>query len=300
MNNLLTFEQQESLVARKLATKKEHEGLVTFKYAHKVMYDYLWDSEPMLLECRGHTYDAETKQLVSAAPRKTFNYMENKTWANKPMNTKVNLFKKYNGFMACLSIHKGEIVVSTTGTTNSDYAILAKKMIFKELGNSVDSGKSKILTWPEGCTWLWEICHSSDPHIVDDLNGAKYLGCRDHKTGIFTPVSWYGSDTHYNLSLAEALQKAQSCKHEGYMMYDKSTDEVCKLKSPYYVHKKKLMRASASKVEMMYENPAKFSSDFPTAWALTVNLIVWGVDKSVWLAYTDQQRRAVIEQLYKD
>jgi hypothetical protein len=260
----------------------------------------MWDSEPMLLECRGHTYDAETKQLVSAAPRKTFNYLENNTWADKPMETRVKLFKKYNGFMACLTIHKGEIVVSTTGTTNSNFALLAKKMILKEMTCNNVSGKQKLQSWPEGCTWLWEICHSSDPHIVDEKQGANYLGCRDHKTGIFTPVSWYGSDNHYDLSLAEALQKVQSCRHEGYMTYDKITDEVCKLKSPYYVHKKKLMRASAPKVEMMYENPAKFSSEFPSAWALVINLIVWGVDKSVWLAYTDQQRRAVIEQLYKD
>ena len=85
---MLTMQQQEALVSQGLAKKKINEelGLVTYKYAKKVMYDYLWDKHPELLMCRGHVYDVNTGKLVIAAPKKSFNYLENGTWKDKPLH----------------------------------------------------------------------------------------------------------------------------------------------------------------------------------------------------------------------
>ncbi len=51
----LTMQQQEDLVSQGLAKKKVNTelGLVTYKYAKKAMYKYLWNDHPELLECRG-------------------------------------------------------------------------------------------------------------------------------------------------------------------------------------------------------------------------------------------------------
>ena len=126
---MLTYEQQLDLVQKKLATAKTVGNLTTFKYARRVMYDYLWNDHPELLECRGHTYDNTNGKLVLAAPRKSFNYLENGTWDDVPDDQPVIAYKKFNGFMATASMYNGELVVGTTGTTGSDYAKMARKHI---------------------------------------------------------------------------------------------------------------------------------------------------------------------------
>lgn len=130
---MLNYDQQMNLVNRGLATMKNDGKYTTFKYARKAMYEYLWFEVPDLMECRGHVYDNATHELVQAAPRKSFNYLERGWWANASRTTQVEMYKKINGYMACATIHNGELVVSTTGTTTSDYAKWAKELIEKKL-----------------------------------------------------------------------------------------------------------------------------------------------------------------------
>ena len=80
-----SYETMQRLVAAKLATVSTNGHLDTFKYARRVMFDYLWDTDPALLECRGITYDNRTGALVVAAPRKSFNYLENGWWKDVPL-----------------------------------------------------------------------------------------------------------------------------------------------------------------------------------------------------------------------
>lgn len=119
---LNTYEQMLDLVNQKLATVSVNGNLSTFKYAKRVMFDYLWDTTPLLMDCRGHTYDNTTGEVVVAAPTKSFNYLENNWGRELQSDTKVQIAKKYNGFLACVSKHEGEIVVSTTGSTKSEFA----------------------------------------------------------------------------------------------------------------------------------------------------------------------------------
>lgn len=146
---ILTFEQQNDLVNKGLATRKDNGKLSTFKYARKVMFDYLWDKHPELRECRGHTYDSTNGNLVVAAPTKTFNYLENNTWKHVDTNIKIEAYKKYNGFMATLSFYENEIVVGTTGTTDSEYAKLARHEILKKYP------EADVKNWNNGFTFLF-------------------------------------------------------------------------------------------------------------------------------------------------
>ena len=171
----LTIDRQCNLVEQKLATKKVNTDLnvVTFKYAKRVMYDYMWDSNPELFECRGHTYCLDTGNQIVFPPRKSFNYLENGTWKDKPLDIEVTLFKKYNGFMACVSVHYGKVIVSTTGSTSGPYVEMTKELIFKRFS------EESIANWAKGKSegsWLFEICHRNDPHIVHEVENAYYLG----------------------------------------------------------------------------------------------------------------------------
>lgn len=283
---MLTYEQQLKLVEQKLATVSINSKFSTFKYSKKVMYNYLWDEHPELRYCRGHTYDNTNGNIVTLPPVKSFNYLENDTWKDKPLDTVVYLFKKYNGFMAAASIYEGKLIVSTTGSTKSDYA----KLAYERISPMIAAGNN------ENCTWLFEVCDPSDPHIVDDGDRVHYLGCTLHSGAgklVFQPTGQL-----FELTLEDALEFIKSDKGEGYMMYDGAdTSDFCKLKSPYYVGKKKLMRLSKQGVESMYNHPKQLQEKLPECWKFAVDAIIGIYPKEEWMNKTDQQRRVYLENI---
>lgn len=284
MNNWYpSLEYVRDLVKGKLAVEKIDGDLSTFKYARKVHFDNLWDKIPYMKEIRGIVYDNRTGELVQAPPQKSFNYLEKGHWKDVPLDTPVIAYKKYNGFMACATLHKGEIVVSTTGTTNSDYAKWARETI--TFGDE-----------SENYTDLYEIIVQQDPHIVKEVFGAVWLGFRCKRTGAFVP-----SGEAIEGTLNFVLRELQNIKHEGFMVYDEQGN-CCKLKSPYYLGKKFIMRSNAQLVESMY-NPnqtMKYTANLDARWVPVVRKIVCDVPKEQWLQLTDQGRRAIIEVYEKE
>jgi hypothetical protein len=288
---LLTLSQQQNLVSRGLATQKINGDLITFKYHRKVMYDYLWKQEPQMLECRGHTYDLNTGEIVLAAPTKTFNYLEDNWWGDVDLDTGVTAYKKYNGFMGTMAIHNGDFVFGTTGTTNSDYA----KMFREEFFRNYDSDTER---WGDYYTWLFEVLHENDPHIVDETPGLVYLGNRVNSNGNFYPAisNRNENDVWYpNTTLGTMLEIVKQVKHEGFMLY---TDDgrVCKLKSPYYVGKKKLMRAKDKLITELWNE--KGLDNLPKMWHPIVSKLIRDVWEADWRAMPEQDRRKVLESYF--
>jgi hypothetical protein len=288
---MLNYDQQMNLVMRGLATLKNDGKYTTFKYARKAMYEYLWYQVPNLLECRGHVYSNATKVLVQAAPRKSFNYLERGYWKEMPLNTPVELYKKINGYLACATLHDGELLVSTTGTTTSDYAMWAKELILQHWHLYDAAIYSDITT-------LFEVVVPQDPHIVKERQGLHFLGSRNKESGNFTPFG-----EAILCTLEQALEIAKSDRGEGFMMYPMKADgtydynNCCKLKTDYYVGKKKLMRMTAKNVEIMYKNGFETANTLPDMWYDVPRMIVSTVDKNTWLDMSDQQRRVILEDL---
>lgn len=289
---MLTYAQQQSLVQQKLASVSVNGPLATFKYAKRVMFDYLWDQHPELLECRGHTYDTRTGALVVAAPRKSFNYLENGTWKDMPLSTPVTAYKKFNGFMACQSGFEGSNLYSTTGSTKSDFVGMARDTITKDFPYF-----AKVL--PGAVTELYEIVHKDDPHIVADPIGAHYLGERDLYSGRFIPAA--NEHTLFCKTLDQVIEHAQGARHEGFMVYTR-TGEVCKLKTPYYVGKKKLMRQRTKMIKAMYDMPASYAKSFGLSdhwteqWYEVCSKITESTTQETWAAMEEQHRRLIIEE----
>jgi hypothetical protein len=287
---MLTYDQQQLLVQQGLAKASidEENRLVTFKYAKRVMFDYLWNDFPELLNCRGHVYCMDTKKLVTAAPTKTFNYLENNNWKDVPLDTQVMMYKKLNGFLCNVSVYKGKLIVSTTGTTTSDYAKLAREVVMKK--NPILDNPELL---PENFTWSFEICHPSDPHIVHEKTGAHYIGYRpnDSNDSKFFPTGEYVIRT-----LQEALEYVETDKGEGYMLY-LNDYRCCKLKTPYYVGKKKLMRMNKGQVGKMYNNPQQTSDALHGYWKFAPLAIKQFYTKEEWIDKTDQQRRVFLENM---
>jgi hypothetical protein len=288
---LLTYDEQMHLVSRGLATIKNDGKYTTFKYHRRAMYDYLWHQIPQLLECRGHVYDNAIHTLVQAAPRKSFNYLERGYWLDVALDTPVEMYKKINGYMACATIHNDELIVSTTGTTTSDYAIWAKELILQDWHNY-----DIVIDDQYSC--LFEVVVPQDPHIVQERKGLHFLGSRNKQFGGFTA---FGESIRCTLS--QALKIAKFDRGEGFMVYPMlpnglyDYNNCCKLKTPYYIGKKKLMRMTAKNVEIMYNNLAHTISTLPEMWSEIPEQIVQSVNKDTWLAMNDQQRRVILEDL---
>ena len=288
-----SYETMQNLVQQKLATVKTVGNLSTFKYSRRVMFDNLWKQHPETLECRGHTYDIRTGEIVQAAPRKSFNYLENGHWRDTTPDQPVIMYKKYNGFMACATMYEGKLLVSTTGTTNSDYAVLAKQQI------EADAVAMKFVF--EDITCVFEIVHKDDPHIVNEKHGVYLLGWRWKDDGKWVPCEARNGKKYIETTRQRAQEIAAKDKGEGFMMYKLTDDnefvnsvDVCKLKTPYYVGKKLLMRMSPA-------NTLKFYSGnfdrLPEVWDNVANEIRTTVQQEDWLLMKDQQRRVIIEDL---
>lgn len=289
---LPTYEKQLELVSKGLAVKKTEGIFDTFKYHRNVMYKNLWGSDPAVLDCRGHVYDNRNGTLVQAAPRKSFNYLENGHWRDTHPDQPVILYKKYNGFMACASYYEDNLVVSTTGTTNSDYAKLAREQIKANIDAAYLNDYS---------TGVFEIVHEYDPHIVYEAYGVYPLGWRFKDDGTWMPVA--SKVKAKEMTRAEALTFIQKDRGEGYMMYkltpkgDVYTTDVCKLKTPYYVGKKKLMRMSAQNTLKLYSGNLQ---GIPEMWDNLVIEIVKRYRQEEWLYMDAQMRRQVIEHMEPD
>lgn len=285
-----SYQEQLELVKQGLAVASVNEELTTFKYSRRVMYDYLWNTDPRLLEIRGHTYNNKTGELVQLPFRKSFNYLEEGNWKDVPLDTKVAMYKKYNGFMAACSIYKGELLVSTTGTTNSSYADLAKSLI-----NKTQNGKVLYKDF----TYLFEIVDNCDPHIVNEVPGVYSLGARHLQTGVFYP-----SGTPIRTSLGEAIEITNEDRGEGFMVYldDVYLDNTphrsaCKMKTPYYVGKKKLMRMNPGGVDRMFKSTYNrlTEDELPEMWKELPDLIRKNYTSWQWKELSAQERRVYLE-----
>jgi hypothetical protein len=182
---------------------------------------------------------------------KIYNYGIEKEAPVLAEDTKVTAFRKVNGFMVAMTVHKGELLVSTTGSTDSDFVTYAKEMMVKHMPLTdwrLTLGGSDC----EGMTFMFECVHPSDPHIVPEEAGMYLLGCRENKWGSkimhdpfflqdFARMLNCFSPESVTTNLARLKQMAKECKHEGYVFY---TDNgvSAKIKSPYYLVNKFVAR----------------------------------------------------------
>lgn len=284
---------EKGLVKKKTYTEGVYKGLSVLKYSRKVFYDNLWYLDNRLLECRGIVVDEENNVVVLPF-KKVFNLGENGVQVDQERIVIVP--DKINGFMAAATItSKYGLIVSTTGSLDSEYAKLARTWI----------EKLNIDYMVEGLTYLFEICDESDPHIVDEKEGAYLIGTRRLRDGLLSNEDYVDL---FALSLGAKrpsvgimkFKDIPETKKEGYMVRCAETHEtLCKIKSPHYLSKKLIMRLGKNKVDMMFDNPNEFKKMIrDEEFFEFVDYMAENIDKDVWKSYNDQQRRDFIERYY--
>lgn len=293
----------QELIAKGLVKQKRYDnGLSVFKYTREVFYKALWNEDPLLLEARGMVLDDDGNKVIWPFT-KVFNHHENGTELD--LDTKVIAPRKVNGFMASVRFWKGELIVSTTGTLDSDFVALARKHIEK-------LNMDLLETYASVQTMLFEICDASDPHIVEEEEGAYLIGARcmqgegegqmapELVLDVFARFIGAKRPEVFRGTFREVLELLQDCKHEGYMVRLTEREEtVMKLKSPHYLAKKFLMRMGQKKVDFMFTNKEEFLKTIDEEFYSIVHHITRWYDAESWGRKTDAERREKIEEYFE-
>lgn len=244
----------------KLVTRKEsknYPGLYVLKYTRKVFYDNLWNTSPHLLDCRGTIVDVNYDPVITPFT-KIFNYKENGAGMTIKPHQFVLVTKKVNGFMAGLTNVNGRLIVSTTGSLDSDFVGYAQEYL-KDI---------PVKMIPKNLTYMFEICHPSDPHIIKEKEGAHFLGIVERDTlnhhykfddsiiiedavNNFPQFGIHVDDDDGEpvcIQFHELLTKIKTVAHEGYVVISPVSGETFKIKSPYYLFNKFLARIGTDKL----------------------------------------------------
>ena len=239
-NDLKRFvEENPRLVSRKPAG----EGLFILKYKRCVFFDALWND--YLEECRGTIVDGDFN-IVQYPFRKIYNYGIEPKAPRIALSTPVTAYRKVNGFMVAVTWHKDDLLISTTGTTDSEFVGYAREMI----GEHIDRYR-QVCEENSWYTYLFECCHPRDPHIVPEDAGMYLLGVRRKEYGSPLEVGDFLDDQaslmncrvpeSIRTTLGELVELSKTVTHEGFVFY---TDDgvSAKIKSPHYLVSKFVAR----------------------------------------------------------
>lgn len=231
-----------------VSMKPAGENMFVLKYRKSVFYDNLWNE--FLEHCRGTIVDKDFN-LVTYPFTKIYNYGVEAKAPVLSDATVVTSYRKVNGFMVAVTVHNGELLVSTTGSTDNDYVGYAKEMM---------ATHSPLTDWQmalaaDDCrdmTFMFEACHKNDPHIIPEKEGLHILGYREKSWG-----SNVGRDPDmldnlaemfkchkaegFTTTVGELVKLSKTCKHEGFVAYTED-GQAFKIKSPYYLIQKALAR----------------------------------------------------------
>ncbi len=247
--------------------KPAGDGIFVLKYKKKVFYDNLWND--YIAECRGSIVDADFN-LVAYPFTKIYNYGIEKEAPVLAPDTYVTAFRKVNGFMVSATWYKGDVLVSTTGSTDSDFVAMAKEMMLTHM-SWADWQLAFCSADMEGLTVMFECVHPNDPHIIPEKPGMYVLGYREN--------SW-GSKVGHNPTVLEIMSKEFNCfmpevykttvgnlveqtknvRHEGFVFYTENGVSA-KIKSPYYLTSKWVARNPRTDKLVDLKNDIKHNID---------------------------------------
>lgn len=232
-------ENNPNLVSRK---ETSYPGVYVLKYKKKVFYDNLWNE--YLEECRGTLVD-EDYNVISRPFTKIYNYGIEKRAPILDDSDFVSAFRKVNGFMVAITWYNDDILVSTTGSTDSDYVKMALELINRDVYREV------CKNW-KGFTFMFECVHPNDPHIIPEEVGMYLLGYRENFWNSKVVVEFHELymlakqfECHevgfHQITVGSLMRIVKCVKHEGFVFY--TSDGIsAKIKSPYYLTSKWLAR----------------------------------------------------------
>ena len=275
------------------------DGIFVLKYAKSVFYDGTWNK--YVEECRGSIVD-EDFNLITYPFTKIYNYGIEKEAPVLADDDKVMAFRKVNGFMVACTWYNGDVLVSTTGSTDSPFVDMAKEMMLSH-APWADWQMAFANDDMRGMTVMFECVHPNDPHIVPEKAGMYVLSYRENEWGskvghdpfvlqaLSIVLNCHKPDS-VTTNMARLKELAKECKHEGYVFY---TDEgvSAKIKSPYYLTSKWVARNPRTDKLVDLKNDIKQNLDeefYPLVDAIRANIVEYtAMDEQARLAWVREQ-----------
>jgi hypothetical protein len=231
-----------------VSMKPAGDGIFVLKYRKKVFYDNLWSEE--LEHCRGTIVDKDFN-LIAYPFQKIYNLGVEDRAPVLSDDTEVIAYRKVNGFMVAATWWNNDVLVSTTGSTDSDYVAMAKEMMLTHMSWE-DWQMAFASADMRGLTVMFECVHPGDPHIIPEQPGMYVLGIREnqwrspigHSPGTIQLMGevfkCHVPEVH-RVNLGELKTMVKECRHEGYVFYTENGVSA-KIKSPYYLTSKWVAR----------------------------------------------------------
>lgn len=156
----------------------EHETgrYAVLNYTIKTQFGRLWDD--LTLRCRGLVVNMDDGTIINDVYPKFFNHFE-------PESGEISgygwITEKFDGSMVSVCNHDSKLFVASRSTLNNYVTDLARDLIEK---NNYE--------FYEGYTYLFELIHSSDPHIVKyDFDDLVLLGIRENNEPAFHTIKLF-------------------------------------------------------------------------------------------------------------
>lgn len=298
-----------------LVSYKENEtgDLRIYKYGKQVFFKNLWHLDPALLKARGLVLDSNGN-IVQHPFTKVFNFNENGSGLNISNDTTVYAVEKLNGFLGCITIHNNELLVTTTGSFDSDFVGYIKDFFmnkeFDHYNPKLHGNLMKFLR-NENLTLMFEVIHPNDPHIIKyekEEMGLKLIGARgkqfnskelkEERLDFIANEIGVVRAKYFKVKFGELKEIVKDSKLEGFMVRDVNTQEtLLKFKTPFYLTTKFIGRMSNSNIEFMYGSPNKFKEKVDEEYYELVDLIVNNVDKKYFLEANNLDKIALVRDL---
>jgi hypothetical protein len=226
----------------KMRESVNYPGLFVLKYSKTVFYKNLWNR--FLEECRGTVIDKDFN-LISRPFTKVYNYGIEKQAPKLSDDTVVDAYRKINGFMVSVTWHDEDILVSTTGSLDSDFCAMARELIDVDVYREICRANPRL-------TFMFECVHRNDPHIIPEEEGMYLIGYRlkewdshvkvdSHDLAVFGIQFGCLPVQGIRTTVGELLKAVKNVQHEGFVFYTED-GIAAKIKSPYYLTSKWVAR----------------------------------------------------------
>lgn len=226
---------QEMLAAKyiKEQTHPHHPELVIANYTDACMWDQVWNDATM--RCRGIIRNAETNKILARPYSKFFNYEQEQApvWN---LDTRLHVTEKVDGSLGILyPTLTGDYAIATRGSFMSEQAAWATQHLHQTY--------PRFQPDPE-ITYLFEIIYPENRVVVNygDFRGLVLLGGVVTRTGDSIDAEallpqWPGFAVHihhYEAPLQEILKLPPRTNAEGFVLWNRQTDERVKIKYEDY------------------------------------------------------------------
>ena len=248
----------------KMKQSATYPDLYVVKYARKCFYDGIWNE--YLEKCRGLVVDKEFNIVVHPFD-KIYNYGIEQQCPKFSLDETVTAFRKINGFMVSMTWYNDRLLISTTGSLDSDYVKMVEDMI-KDNRKKFEN----LCRLYQDYTFLFECCHPDDPHIIPEELGLYLLGWREknldskleYDVYLLNCYRFYLNTNiveYYSKTLSELVWMSRNVKNEGFVFYTED-GRAAKIKSPYYLVKKFLARCKNTNKILAKDAKQRYPEEF--------------------------------------